>query len=63
MKTREHIGHNKTNIIEIQPNRGESRLIRKIKRNYLNIIELEKEKLKKLNDKEEFKNKLKDRKK
>ena len=34
LKTREHIGHNKTNIIEIQPNRGELRLIKKVKRNY-----------------------------
>ena len=68
LKTREHIGHNKTNIIEIQPNKEELKLIEDLIKKYDNtIVELEKEKMNKKKDMdkklEEFKNKLNERKK
>ena len=48
LKSRNHIGHNKTNIIEIQPNQKELNIIENIIKNYEDKIdELEKEKLKK----------------
>ena len=57
MKTREHIGHNKINIIEIQSNKEEIKLIKKILKNYSNKRdELKKEKSLKIKDIEEFEN-------
>ena len=67
LKLRNHINHIKNNIIEIQPNKKESKLIEDIIKYFEGKIEnLEKEKLKsakKLNNKIRiYKNKLKERK-
>ena len=67
LKSRDHIGHNKTNIIEIQPNKKELDIMSNIIKNYEDKIEqLEKEKLNKTKELNnlliEYKNKLNNKK-
>ena len=58
LKSRNHIGHNKTNILEIQPNQRELNIIENIIKSYEDQIdELEKEKFKKT---KEINNKFKE---
>ena len=67
LKLREHIGHNKINIIEIKPNENEINIFKNIIKYYdnkINELEIEKyNKTKDINNKlKEYKNKLNEKK-